>query len=526
MARKKASKIRFEILSIAFLLTVLSLSATGYAAPKQLTINQYFDIETGDISNSINASMDIQCTKVNGVSAQDAGQIIPANNARGQAGLNHVRNFTNLIGLNWDQSIKNLSGAGQIKYIPIVTNQGNYTKLVSDSATNGFCEVEPLSGGITMLSQTPFFPSNATNTYATFATASFQVNDTISFRVDYTDLGYFYENNTYNTFVPSSVIGMDAQYDVYNSRLTIISGVRANAIEFVEYGTAAPLSYLTDKLNCNAILLSGNTTDPFTLVNGLPGRLTPICYYPLKPSGFAGGTVINETTTDLGDAGSVRKDFRVNLAYYDLAFFNQITSVSHNPVSPSPGQNVTVSFLSTLPTNTTVFWRFRNASSGNNEGNFSAWFSEFKQESVFAHSIIIPGQLIFDSKFYQYYVIAGVVNSTNGGTYYNFTVGPISSVIGVGNGTNTVGTAIVALTQSGWCNGSDCVYLFFGLPILIIFTLIGWLYFGATYGKGIFVVLLTLESAIGFLPIFLLVPLIVVVAYILAKQFGLLGGSE
>lgn len=505
----------------AFLfLVVCMLSAGSSHAVVTMAINEFYDIETNTISAVINSSMDFRCTEtLNGVGVGRQG-LTPVNNARRWVNTSVILTIpviNNSIGYEWTQTQQTWRQNIQIWF---VTNQGNYSRISSNGATNNACVFNELGTGtpVSTINKTPFVSGD----YATITTASFQVNDTVAVRLDFTDLGWFYENNTYQFFVPSSVVGMDAQLDIYNSYVSVINGTRASFATGQTYPNTQ-MSYLTSGLNCNA-LSSANTTADFTVLNVI--GVTPLCWYPVVPAGKAGAFMVNETRNDLGDPANVRKDFRVNLALYDLSTFNIITTVSHSPTSPSPSQNVTVTFSSTLQSNSTVFLRYRNVSAGNGEANFSAWFSFFQPDNTFLHTVVVNGQYILDSKFYQYYVIAGTANNTNGGTYYNFTVGSLGNVVGVGSGNNTVGTAIVNLSNSGWCSGSSCVWLFIGLPILAIFTIFGWWKLGATAGKAIGITFLVVESSVGLLPIFFLIPIIVLVAYLIAKQFGLLGGND
>lgn len=502
--------------NIFFLAALLSLMAMPvHAADVILTINQYYDVETGDIGTD-NASMDFFCSRVQSAAGfwcntgnpSDGALLTAAHNTRF---ADQDPETGNAFGLVWgDNLLLYGGGCDSSRVYRSYTTNNNWAFMSQFGSTTGQCKFT-----VNTINTTPFY----TGTFGTSNTATFQVNDTVSVQVDFADLGVYYDNNTYSSYTP--ILGMDSHMDIYNSYVDVLNGSRATLITPVTYPNTQ-IGYLTNTLNCNG-LQSSNTTAAYTALNVI--GISPVCWYEQLPVGYAGGFMVNETTTALGDPDNVRKDFRINLAYYKLDTFTVITSVSHSPSNPQPNQTVTISFASTLPQNGTVFLRYRNVSAGGGEINYTNWFSFFDTMESFTHNIAANGTYILDGKFYQYYVVVSdSVNNTNNGAYYNFTVGALGSG-GIDIGPGSLPTGASQLEDSGACEGSSC-YWYIGLLITGIFTLISWHFGGGLLGKAVGLSLITILALYNVLPQALIVPIIALTALVVARTFGWLGGKN
>lgn len=476
----------------------------------RLTINQYYDIENNQTSAALNSSMDFQCTTTTNPGVQQG--VTPVNNARVMTNTTAGSTaLPDVIGYAWSQSEKKLKVGPANVYAYFVTNQNNYVRLFSGNSQNNECQFTELGLG-SNLSSIPFFSGG----YAITDTASFKVNDTVSVFIAPKDLGVWWNNNTYSPLPSTIPIGMYEAVDVYNSYATSLIGNHTHYPALL--GTLAypntQLSYLETSLNCNANI-EDNSAAATTGINSI--GVNPMCKYYYDTDEMAMGYMINETTTDFGDPLSVRPDFTINLAYYNMSTFNVITYVSHFPTNPVANQSVLVTFSSTQQSDTTVVWRSRPFGSD----TYGVWSSNYTNESVFLHQMYIPAEAILDARVYQYYVIAGSTNETNGTGYYSFTVGTVSI-----EGGTPVGDSITNLGNSGFCSGSDCVYLFMGLPILIGATLFSWWKAGRVLGLAVFLVTVTALATLQLLPIIILLPILVLVAVIVARMFSHHGGGN
>lgn len=89
----------------------------------------------------------------------------------------------------------------------------------------------------------------------------------------------------------------------------------------------------------------------------------------------------------------------------------------------------------------------------------------------------------------------------------------------------TLVQSIQNLQGSGLCSGQSCVWIFIGFPLIAILTFLGWHYAGKETGLAIFITMLVIGSVTGLLPSFLIIPLIVIVAYLVARLIGTMSGG-
>jgi hypothetical protein len=519
-----------------FGIVLITAGTTNAFEVVSLTQNQFYDFETNDTNMALNSSMDVKCTTV--ISGAGNQGLTPVNSARRAVNVttgDYV--FPHAINYIWNQ---NEFQWRLTSYWLIVTNQGNYVRMLSQNAQNNLCQfTRPNTGGNGVaggnLSSTPFFDGaiNSWNFTALNEPFTFQTNDTLGTQFSTIDLGHSYSNATnYLSFNPANLLrNMNGFYDSYYNVFRIFNGS-------VDLGTSCPsntcspnygngeieqLRYLT----C-ASIADVNFTAPYNVSNLYVGQNNQYDYTcwnndRFGPVGTGVGFSINESLTDKGDNFSVYRDIRLNAMFYNYSSYFIISAVQHSPTNPQEGQTVTVSWLTSLPTDSTVFYRYRNASDIDNDSSYVTWLNANVSALVTAHSVPINGSNILDGKYYQYFVVSNGVNDTNNGLYYNFTVGAVGTSI---NPDSSLNEAINRLSESGLCSGSSCVYLFLGLPILIIFTLVAWFYIGSTFGKAVFLILLTVESLTNLLPIFLVLPVILITAFYVARQFGSLGGGD
>lgn len=504
-------------------MTFLFFAGYGFA-DVQLAVTNYYDYETNTTSASNNASMDVQCTTVNNPGV--AQRLTPVNNARWTVqylGNSSIGNVSNLNGRIWTQSESEMTAS---QYRGLVTAQGNWVRVWTFGATNGFCRVTEVNNtqgsGVTRMSNTPVISGS----YGGITTGINTINNSLSFFYSPLDGGILPHNFSY-AGLPTTPAKMNINIDLYWNYISVLNGTRngASPITTIQEGDPA-ITYLQNNLDCQ-ILFTNYTTSGggFNLPEPY---LTPICsYQDTNPFALIGAFIVNKT--DPADGSSTRFKYTVVTAVYNTTAFNILYGVGHVPTNPPANFNTTVSFYSTLAGDTQLFYRYRNVTDNNSESSFTGWFVQTKSENVTVHNIVINSANILDGKFYQYFVGSGTTNNTNSGNYYNFTVGTFGSGISGGvssTGNGTLTESIINLQNSGLCTGSSCIWLFIGIPILAIFTILAWYFGGSMLGKATFLALLTIESIAGLLPIFVIIPIIILVAYLIARMFGVFGGVQ
>lgn len=486
------------------------MSGLSYAAVVSLTLNQYYDIETGNKGTN-NASMDFYCSRAN--AAGSAHQITAANRAT-IAVKNVALNTSSAVGYKWDKSAHDL-GTG---YNWIKTSQGNYSKIYSGSATDGTCEFNDVVGFY--LGKYPYFPFNATNSFQSYQFNTLQVNDTLSFVFNMGDLGWYADNDSsYLTFNP---LNYPIGFDVYYETLANI---------FIPINKGWQFLIQCPNPVCDPTLSSSNqfsklavySTGTF-LTSNITTMLTnnPYQYIEWNSSfnNVYGVFSLIENRYDLGDSASARHDIRFSFASYNLSSYDVVTGVSHTPQIPQPNQNVTVTFYSGQNNNGAVFWRYRNLTG---DLSYSMWLSNIQSTSSTFHSIIINSAFILDNKFYQYYVTSGTNVNNNSDNFYNFTVGAFGQI---GGDTGSVlPTAINRLEASGFCSGSTCVYIF-GFFVTAFVAVISFFYGGVRLGATMTAAAITVFAVIGLLPWFMLIPIVLYVVIYIMLHLNLFGGNN
>lgn len=516
-----------KLFFLAFAFIILTGVTNVHATVITLNDGECFDVQGNATVGCGSATADFQCV----------GLVPVPFTPPYLFGVNDVSLTTpkvaNAIGLLWDQSRHKINSGDTVL---VKLNDGNWSRITSTNAQNGDCQFNDIGTSGSAINNTPFFDGNK---YASFDSATLQVNDTISVAFDWRDLGYYFYNNTFE-FIPALPYGFNqTQIDVYNSHVTMNNQAQrsqiatcnsnGNNIDITGACDVNPVDDTTPAskerlqiLQCNnPSILSINTTSNNTLLNVFGYQYT--CEYPLMNIGGVNLTnafVLNESRTDLGDPSNVRKDFRIHMAYYDIQNFNIISGVTHSPLNPQADNNVTFSWLTTLPSDSTVFFRYKPL--GTDDNNYTSFFTLSNGTDVTTHYLILNNENIIDANFYQYYVQSNEVIDNNTDVYYNFTVGSIG-----GGGievTGTIPTALDNIENTGFCAGSSCAW-YFGLIIIGVFTLLGWHFGNAMVGKSVFVTLVVILGIFNVIPMVILVPLIVISALIIARMFGWLGGS-
>lgn len=228
---------------------------------------------------------------------------------------------------------------------------------------------------------------------------------------------------------------------------------------------------------------------------------------------LAGGVMINET----GNQSQlfVYDKFKLNLAYYNVSAFNQITEVSRTPQNVQPNDLVSVTWISTQQTDGDLFYRY----SLFNTNSWSPWFNKHVDNVSYIHTAYINESL--DGYTYQYYVYAGSARDNNNGSYYNYTVG----AYGILNGGGAVPIAVSRLEASGFCSGSTCIYIF-GFFVTAFVAVLSFFFGGVKNGAVFTASTIVVLAVIGLLPWFMLIPIVLyVVAYIM-KHMNIFGGGD
>lgn len=210
-----------------------------------------------------------------------------------------------------------------------------------------------------------------------------------------------------------------------------------------------------------------------------------------------------------------------NFDFYWAMYSGNITTFSSVIKIPSPAQwhqNLTIQWFTSQELNTQLKYRI------NSTGEYSAWTTLYNlTDFSTSHSIIINGERIITG-YYQFLLMG---NNSAGDNFtselYNFTVGFPETF----NQTNaSLPSAIEKIKEAGLFGSDTTVILYiFGIIILFFITAISFYFGGFQFGVTIFVSLMIVEVVIGFLPFFLLAPIIIItvgfLTFILRKMlFG------
>ena len=161
---------------------VLALAGASMAVDQKLTINQYYDIETNNVSAVNTPLMDFQCTTTG-----DNQAITPVNNARRVYWAGNSEIFlNNSIGYAWRKTAVNLRHPSQsVAVVYFYTNEGNYARIPSYEVGAGWCQFRTITTGIT-LSRYPVYVGSIPGV----STTSVQINNSAGVFIDSKSMGY------------------------------------------------------------------------------------------------------------------------------------------------------------------------------------------------------------------------------------------------------------------------------------------------------------------------------------------------
>lgn len=514
--------------SFVFLFSLLSLSQVSHAIVT-LNQNQFYDIENNQISNSNNASMDIKCTTVPPPNPANIQGLTPVNRARGMINVSDQSIIlNNTIGYAWNQNERLYKAPA---YLYFVTNQGNYSRIFSNNVQNTNCQFNAVGEGQSNLSSIPFF---AGASYADVANNIYraQVNGSLGVLFSSIDLGYTVENATNYLFFDPTVypMGFTFFYDAYDNVLVPINasydeGAYCPSGTLCNHGLSAGDPNQLKGLQCR-FSSTNFTSNLANIKNGQDGTYDYICYnndgVGSRNTGI--GWVVNFTGAN-NQPLIVFPNTNYNMMFYNYSTYNSITGTTWSPTNPQPAQNVTISFFTALPADTYVFYHYKNVT-GNDTYPLS-WLSLYNNNTVTSHSIVINSANILDGKIYEFYVQTSTptaINDTNNSAYYNFVVGAYAGFTNTG-ASNTIGGAASNLGNTGLCNGSDCLYIV-GIVFLIGIGIPAFYYGHTKMAIPIISTAIIIESLVGLLPLYLILPFVIFGLLWLVKKLGIIGGGS
>ncbi len=358
----------------------------------QISVNDYYDFETQTSSGSLNDSHDVRCTSY--------AYLTPVNDARGMlnstGGNAHPdTNLTNVIGGVWNQDAVRLKiGIGSPQFFGyFVTTEWNYTKIYSAFATAGKCEFDIIQVGIT-----PYFEGTSEPGTYEITLASWTIDNLIY--ISMYDLG----------LMPDNLVGTSLSYQLNTNELWAF-----NSTAF--YESTDTDSSTTRMVEAQCFIPEAYGRNNFSEINNPPGYYDVFCWNTTFEERPFTGAVMVLTNTPV--SGSLRL-IRFNQDYFT------IIDTDHTPDYPTQSMPVTVTWGTTQTANSRLYYRSAPTS---NTSNTTGWSSRFIDDDLLEHSIIINGSYIIDNRFYQYWVESNrtgtVINDTNSGIFYNFTVGVI-----------------------------------------------------------------------------------------------------
>lgn len=485
-----------------FCMTIFLASSLSLAAPQyKIAVNQYFDFETGTNSGSLNNSHDVKCTSY--------AVLTPVNTARARlnatGGTSHLStNLTDVIGSVWDQSgviIK--TGAGAARYFGyFVSTEWNYTKISSNTATSGYCEFDVLE-----ISVDPYFEgTSAPSTYeitlaqweGSWWDALFGSLNTIYFSIY--DLGMMTNN----------LVGTSHSFQTIQGELKYLNSTNY-------YDSSDQDSSATRMSEAQCFVTSAYGYFNFTEINQPPGYYDIYCWNSSVTNRPATGAVMLKDNTP-GSSGSMR------MAKFNADYF-VISNVDHDPDNPLPNMSTVITWDTTQQADSRIYWRSAPLS---NQTNLTGWSSKYLDESVYTHDLTINGTYIIENRFYQYWVESNrsgtVVNATNSGLYYNFSVGgiyfPIVSETPEGYENQTAPVLNDAAENLATQLGLDVVIIINIIAIFIVsvFSIVALYCFkNPLFSAVIFITFTAVFTVIGFLPWYFFIILSLIFAFAMVK---------
>lgn len=149
-----------------------------------------------------------------------------------------------------------------------------------------------------------------------------------------------------------------------------------------------------------------------------------------------------------------------NLTFYYALYSGTehfaLGNIVHSPEAPAVGENVTINWSTSRPSDSRIFYRHRPLAGG----NYTAWASDYINESVYAHSVVIDGSLILEDREYQYFVQSTTNATVTSGYYYFNTTGVLPPVISyisgvVRDATTNYPIAGASITADGYSATAD-----------------------------------------------------------------------
>lgn len=295
-------------------------------------------------------------------------------------------------------------------------------------------------------------------------------------------------NPTLNALVPNSVTGVTM---AFGSTSTTIDNDLATRI-----------------LECYTITsYNSNVHNP----NIIPGTYSYICVnlsstHQGKP--FFGMIKVINNTNVRGNS-SPEWDFYFAVASPNYVVFSAPTYV---PSPPQIGLNLTITTATSITMhNGVMYFRF-NTSSG-----FSPWGTVGAETGVSftaIHEFILNNQFLNSSRNFEIYFTAddGALNYTSGTYIFNVSL-PINNVV---NG-SALPNALSGLVAAGIVPDYNSALGLFSAFIIVGGTAISFYYAGAIVSIITAVALITVLSLMGFLPYYLMIPILLVAAGIVVS---------
>lgn len=506
----------------------LASASLGFAVSYDYRIdnNAYFDVETGTSSAVLNSSHDFKCT-----ATASYARIVPVNGARAMVNSTYggliTENKTSVLGAFWNQEAKELCfGCGAVyRYVYLVTNEGNYTRIESETASESKCEFNVWDA----ISTTPFFDGD---TFPTdYQLASWTIED--AFQDDWVYISP-YDLGVMKDYYAGAVI----KYHGYEDKLYFFNSTESKSDTSID--KSGDLTELDEALIGSTCLISSgySAVTEREAVAEPPTQLAIYCFNTTsnsgKPSAVVAWSVINRTDVRGLPFSGIELDMK--MVWLNPSYFT-IYNVDHDPTIPQPNTTVTISWTTTQVANSKIYWRstevYNNLS---DESAYSGWSSKTIDESLATHSVTINNTYILEERFYQFWVESNssgtVINDTNSGVYYNFSVGGVTlpgnydpDLPGtkwenetlkpgavVSEGTKDMATNL-GITQI------EMVYAFF-FGILIMFAIATlWFTGNPVIGIGVIIVGIALFSLFGYLPYYLFILIALAFAFAMVKFF-------
>jgi len=197
--------------------------------------------------------------------------------------------------------------------------------------------------------------------------------------------------------------------------------------------------------------------------------------------------------------------------------FNSIFWVRHYPLNPIGNMSVTVSWFSIALSDSTLYWR--NQLIGTS--GYSSWVTQYKNESVAQHIVVINGTDILQDYQYQYYVKSGTGINNNSGLYYNFTVlGSGGYATGGGAGGSYMENATSSLAKN--LGESQILTINLFAILILAVALVGTIWFTGNpiLTVAVFIVGVSMFTLFGFLPYYMFIIIAIIVALGMVKLIG------